>query len=191
MDQARNGNHYNSTIGESYSDRVRYYRRQREAARAERNRRNHSQRYTNIDFDEALHEFKNKSKAEKVISDAGRNAKRFAEDVREKYLSDSFAQEFALYRDDENGILGGVCAGIADKMNWDVKNVRIVTAISGLIFTIPTVVAYAVASYALRNKRLSYYGRKDERSFWKSASSTSKEYQAHLDAQFEDLEKEI
>ena len=179
---------YDSSIGESYSDRVRYYRRQREQARAERNQREarqeSRQRYTNIDFDEALHQFKNKTKAEKLFSDAGRYAKGFASE---------FAERASLYRDDENAILGGVCAGIADKMNWNVKHVRIATLISGLVFTLPTVVAYGVSSYLLRNKSLAYRGQRDERSFWKSGRSSerTKTYQDDLDAQFEELQEKL
>lgn len=174
-----------SVASDSYQERVRYYRRQRENARAEKYRREARDKYSNVDFDEALYRFKNKSKTEKMFNDAGHAAKDFVKGFSDRHFSD----HLAWYRDDEKGIIGGVCAGIADKMNWDVKNVRIATIISGLIFTVPTVVTYAVASYLLRNKRLAYRGARNEKEFWRTAGTKS--YQKDLDAQFDELKEEL
>jgi len=54
-------------------------------------------------------------------------------------------------------------------MNWDVKVVRLVTFLSGMFITIPTVVGYIAATVFLRKKNLAYYGS-DEKNFWKSAA---------------------
>jgi len=148
----------NSSMGESYQDRVRYYRRKSEQERARRERKSYEKKYgRDFDFDEALYNFKNKTQFEKMYSNAKRQAHKHAKD------------HLAFYRDDEKGYVGGVCAGIADKMNWDVKVVRIATFISGMIFTIPTVLAYTAATMFLRKKHLAFYGR-DEKNFWKSAA---------------------
>ncbi len=152
----------NTSMGESYQDRVRYYRRKNEQERAARNRKRYGQSAekqhgTDFDFDEALYNFKNKTQFEKVYSNAKRQAHKHAKD------------HLAFYRDDEQGYVGGVCAGIADKMDWDVKTVRIVTFICGLVFTLPTVLAYIAATVFLRKKHLAFYGG-DEKNFWKSAA---------------------
>ena len=164
----------NTSMGESYQDRVRYYRRKSEQERAARNRNRYGQsakqqQGTDFDFDEALYNFKNKTQFEKMYSNAKRQAHRHAKD------------HLAFYRDDEQGYVGGVCAGIADKMNWDVKTVRLVTFISGMIFTVPTVLAYIAATVFLRKKHLAFYGR-DEKNFWKSAA------QQKADADFSELQ---
>jgi len=149
--------HTNS--GQTYQDRVRYYREKRENERARKHYSNFKRESINVDFDEALYQFKQPGGWQKFL----RQGRSFAKGQARDHLS--------LYRDDERGIIGGVCAGIADKMNWDVSVVRIVTFVSGMILTVPTVVAYVAATVILRNKGLAYHGR-DEKSFWKSASST-------------------
>ena len=152
----------NSSMGETYQDRVRYYRRKSEQERTARSRKRYEQvaekQYgTDFDFDEALYNFKNKTQFEKMYSNAKQNAHKHAKD------------HLAFYRDDEKGYIGGVCAGIAGKMKWDVKVVRIVTFLSGLILTLPTLLAYIAATVFLRKKHLAFYGR-NERNFWKSAA---------------------
>lgn len=177
-----------SDMGESYQERVRYYRQQREQARANKYRSSARDKYSNIDFDEALYRFKNKSKAEKILDDAGRYAKDFMKDIGGQH----FSNHLSWYRDDERGIIGGVCAGIADKMNWQVKHVRIATAVSGFIFTLPTVITYAAATYFLRNKGLAYRGRKNEKEFWRTAGreeTKQNSNNAQLDAEFEELKR--
>ena len=57
-----------------------------------------------------------------------------------------------LYRDRENGIVAGVCAGIADYFGFEVTITRIVVGI-GLIFFLPTtLVAYIVLALLLPTK---------------------------------------
>jgi len=152
----------NSTMGDSYQDRVRYYRKKSEQARyakrkKDRQRKAQEQYGTDFDFDEALYNFKNKTQFEKMYSDAKSNAYKHAKD------------HLAFYRDDEKGYLGGVCSGIADKMNWDVSVVRIATVLSGMVFTLPTVIAYIASTLLFRKKNLAFYGQ-DERNFWKYAA---------------------
>jgi len=141
----------NTSMGESYQDRVRYYRRQREQSRTEQRRYNKSANDVNIDFDEALYHFKNSSGFDGFYSKTKRHAR----------------AQLSFYRDDEQGFIGGVCAGIADKMRWDVSVVRIVTVLMGLLFTLPTLIAYICATLFLRKKSLAFYGQ-NERNFWKS-----------------------
>lgn len=153
----------NTTAGETYQERVRYYRRKAEQERNTRKRnqwraRMKSNDNVSIDFDEALYNFKQTGGFDRMYSKARRHAKRHAQD------------HLSFYRDDEQGYIGGVCAGIADKMNWDVTAVRAVTVVLGLIFTLPTVIAYIAGTVFLRKKHLAYYGP-DERDFWKTAGA--------------------
>lgn len=52
-----------------------------------------------------------------------------------------------LYRDADEGILAGVCAGIARRLNVRPKIVRIATVISLVLFTVPTIVAYCLIAW--------------------------------------------
>ncbi|MEZ5666860.1 MAG: PspC domain-containing protein [Alphaproteobacteria bacterium] len=50
-------------------------------------------------------------------------------------------------RDADNGMIAGVCAGIARHLGVRPKLVRIVTILSLVIFTVPTVVAYGLMAW--------------------------------------------
>ena len=73
-----------------------------------------------------------------------------------------------LYRDRENGWVFGICAGIAERFDFEVTAVRIVAVISLLLFFWPTVLAYAVLTLLVRDKPLIYAGRRTEFDFWRS-----------------------
>lgn len=75
-----------------------------------------------------------------------------------------------LYRDRENGWLFGVCAGLADFLNFRVLPVRIVTLVCLLLFFWPVVLAYVAATLLLREKPLIYSGREAEFEFWRTES---------------------
>lgn len=64
-----------------------------------------------------------------------------------------------LYRDPANGIIFGVCAGVADYFSWDVAVVRICTII-GALLTPVVWVAYAVMCFVLPRKPGSYRRKK-------------------------------
>lgn len=80
-----------------------------------------------------------------------------------------------LYRDGERGVILGVCAGVAEFFDMQIAMVRLITLISFLVFTMPTLVTYVLLGWLLKKKPLSYYGPDDdwyfrERKFWKKAS---------------------
>lgn len=54
-----------------------------------------------------------------------------------------------LYRDRENGMLFGVCAGLADYFGFDVKLTRILVAIGGLLFFPTIIVIYVILGLLL------------------------------------------
>lgn len=72
-----------------------------------------------------------------------------------------------LYRDRENGWIFGVCAGIADRFDYDALIVRIVAVIALLIFTVPTALAYLAATLLIRQRPLIYRGNSPEQEFWR------------------------
>ncbi len=81
-----------------------------------------------------------------------------------------------LYRDSENGVVMGVCAGLAHCLDLSRTGVRIVAFVSLLIFTGATLLAYFVAGFLLRDRPLHHDSRR-ERRFWSAASRReSREY---------------
>ena len=57
-----------------------------------------------------------------------------------------------LYRDRENGMVAGVCAGIADYFGFDVTITRIIVAIGLFVFLPTTLIAYIVLALLLPTK---------------------------------------
>lgn len=75
-----------------------------------------------------------------------------------------------LHRDRENGWIFGVCAGLAEFLNFRVAAVRLVVAVSVLLFFWPVVIAYIAATFLIRDKPLVYSGREAEYEFWRRES---------------------
>ncbi len=75
-----------------------------------------------------------------------------------------------LYRDRENGIIMGVCAGIAHYFAINVLGVRILTVIALLLFFVPTLMVYVTAGLLLRDRPLSWSGQDEELAFWRHSS---------------------
>ena len=72
-----------------------------------------------------------------------------------------------MYRDRENAWVFGVCAGIADRFNFRLSTVRVITIISLLLVFWLTVAIYIAATLLIKEKPLVYSGRQTEYEFWR------------------------
>jgi len=72
-----------------------------------------------------------------------------------------------LYRDQENAWIFGVCAGIADRFNFRLSIVRIITIICLALFFWLTAAIYVAATLLIREKPLVYSGPRSEYEFWR------------------------
>ncbi len=79
----------------------------------------------------------------------------------------------SLYKDRENGLLFGVCAGLADRFDWNPTATRIVALIALVCAFMPTAFVYLVAGLALPNRKLRYRGGGDEDRFWAGGSGAA------------------
>jgi len=75
-----------------------------------------------------------------------------------------------LYRDRENGIIMGVCAGVANCFGINVLGVRILAVAALLLFFVPTLMVYVTAGLLLRDRPLSWPGPDGESDFWQNSS---------------------
>ena len=73
-----------------------------------------------------------------------------------------------LYRDRDNGVIFGVCAGVAHYFDIQILAVRLAAIVSLFLFFVPTVLVYIVAALLLKQRSLGTCQRCDERSFWRS-----------------------
>jgi len=67
--------------------------------------------------------------------------------ARKRYYSNG--QQNRLYRDRDNAVIFGVCAGLADYFGFDLKLTRICVAIAALIFFPTVVVIYTILGFIL------------------------------------------
>lgn len=72
-----------------------------------------------------------------------------------------------FYRDTNNGMIMGVCAGLADQFGFRLGPLRIITAVGLVLFTVPVLLCYVAAGLLLPAKPLRYYGERDERELWR------------------------
>jgi phage shock protein C len=77
-----------------------------------------------------------------------------------------------FYRDRENGMIFGVCAGIADRFNLNLFTVRVIAVICLFLFFWLTIAVYLGATMLIREKPLIYSGRNSEYEFWRCHRDT-------------------
>lgn len=76
-----------------------------------------------------------------------------------------------LYRDRENGLILGLCAGIADYFDLNILLVRGAALASLLVAPVPVGLTYLVAALLLRDRPLSVRDHHREREFWRRGTS--------------------
>ncbi|WMS88707.1 PspC domain-containing protein [Pleionea litopenaei] len=67
-------------------------------------------------------------------------------DYYKYYNRERFTKKARFYRSSHNAKLAGVCAGVADRFKLNVTHVRLVTIVLGIVFTLPTIVAYVLTT---------------------------------------------
>lgn len=71
-----------------------------------------------------------------------------------------------FYRDPANGMILGVCSGLADQFGFRLAALRIIAVIGLVLFTLPVLLVYVAAGLLLPARPLTYYGSRDERELW-------------------------
>ena len=72
-----------------------------------------------------------------------------------------------FYRDSDRGWIFGVCAGIADRFNFQLGTVRVIAIICFMLFSWLTAAIYIGVTLLVRDKPLIYSGRETEFDFWR------------------------
>lgn len=94
-----------------------------------------------------------------------------------------------LFRDKENAMLAGVCAGIADYFGFNRKATRVATALLCLIppFSPFVLVSYIVLTIVLPVKPADLYENKEQANFWRSVSNAPADVFGGLSHRFREL----
>jgi phage shock protein C len=94
-----------------------------------------------------------------------------------------------LFRDRENAMLAGVCAGIAEYFGLNRKGVRLVTVLLMLIppFFAFVLVSYIVLAIVLPAKPEDLYETREQAEFWRGVSTAPSDVFGALSHRFKEL----
>ncbi len=87
--------------------------------------------------------------------------------MKRELKSNGRARRNRLYRHTDNGVLRGVCAGLADYFGVSVVTVRVLTLISLFLFPPATLLAYLIAGFALPPAPDKLFESDEEARFWR------------------------
>ena len=93
-----------------------------------------------------------------------------------------------LFRDKENGMLAGVCAGIAEYAGLNLKGTRIVVALLCLTPMLGfIVISYIVLAIVLPVKPVGLYETQEQAEFWRGVSNAPSDVFGSLRHRFREL----
>lgn len=93
-----------------------------------------------------------------------------------------------LYRDKDNAMLAGVCAGLATYFGLNRKGLRLIAAISTLFFLPFMVPAYIVLAIILPVKPQDLYQNESQEKFWRGVSMAPTDVFSNLNHRFRELD---
>jgi len=94
-----------------------------------------------------------------------------------------------LYRDKENAVLAGVCAGIADYFGLNRKGVRLVTFLMILVppFFAFVIISYVILAIVLPVKPTNLFQDQEQAEFWRGVSNAPSDVFGALRHRFREL----
>ncbi|MEE4175367.1 MAG: envelope stress response membrane protein PspC [Xanthomonadales bacterium] len=96
-----------------------------------------------------------------------------------------------LYRDRENAMLAGVCAGLADYFGFNRKGVRLAVAIGALAFMPFVIVSYIVLAILLPVKPEVATVDPERAEFWREVSNAPSDVFSRLKHRFRELDHRL
>jgi phage shock protein C len=96
-----------------------------------------------------------------------------------------------LYRDRENAMIAGVCAGIADYFGMNRRGVRLVTAISLLFFMPFVVVSYIILTIVLPVRPVEQKIDEEKAAFWREVSNAPSDVFSRVKHRFRELDLRV
>lgn len=96
-----------------------------------------------------------------------------------------------LYRNPENGMVAGVCAGIADYFGVRPFLIRLAVVVGMFFFAPVLLLGYVIAVLALPVKPPKLYRDEEEEQFWRAVSIKPDRTLAGLTQRFRDTERRV
>ncbi len=96
-----------------------------------------------------------------------------------------------LYRDTRNGMIAGVCAGIADYYSFNVSWIRVGCVLAALLFTPTVLVLYALGAFLLPKRPDNLYASQQDEDFWRRYRRSPRDTLAETRHRFRQLETRL
>lgn len=94
-----------------------------------------------------------------------------------------------LYRDRENAMVAGVCAGIAEYFGFSRKGLRVITAISTVLFMPFVVISYVILAIVLPVRPKAEEAVDEEQAkFWRGVSNAPSDVFSNVKHRFRELD---
>ncbi len=93
-----------------------------------------------------------------------------------------------LYRDRENAMLAGVCAGLASYFGLNRKGLRLIVAVSTVFFFPFMVPAYIILAIILPARPVDLYKDESQEKFWRGVSMAPTDVFSNLSHRFRELD---
>ena len=98
------------------------------------------------------------------------------------------ANPHRLYRDRENAMLAGVCAGLADYFGFNRKALRIIICISAIFFLPFVAVSYLVLAIVLPVRPVEMKIDDEQANFWRGVSNAPADVFSNVKHRFRELD---
>jgi phage shock protein C len=96
-----------------------------------------------------------------------------------------------LYRNRDNAMLAGVCAGLADYFGFNRNGVRLVVAVSALFFLPFVAVSYLVLAIVLPVKPREEPVDNEKAEFWRDVSNAPADVFSNVKHRFRELDRRL
>jgi len=100
----------------------------------------------------------------------------------------SGANPHRLYRNRDNRMIAGVCAGIADYFGFEANMVRVATVIAAIPFSTAVIIGYVVLAIMLPTRPADLYADDEHEDFWRDVTNQPRDLLGALRHRFRDLE---
>jgi phage shock protein C len=93
-----------------------------------------------------------------------------------------------FYRDRENAMIAGVCAGIAEYFGFNRKGVRVVVAIGAILFAPFVIVSYIILAIVLPIRPVQERVDEEKANFWRGVSNAPADVFSNVKHRFRELD---
>jgi phage shock protein C len=96
-----------------------------------------------------------------------------------------------LYRDRENAMIAGVCAGIADYFGFNRRGLRFITAVGFLFFLPFVLVSYVILAIILPVRPIEAQLDQEQANFWRGVSNAPADVFSNIKHRFRELDHRL